>query len=527
MNVLPVPPDFVPTVQGHSSGHLNIERLLIKKALGLSDGGFLLQDQGGTILHANQALCDMFGYAEEEIVQCGSRRLFSPRSLSIIQKKILPESMGLGIGKGEVEGLKKGGGLFPLLVSIFTVRDEEDHIQGQVFLCRDLSKEREISCRRIQSDKLAAMGGMLAEVAHELNNPLTSVVGFSQLLMRKRVNADIKKQLKKIASEAIRTSKIVQNLLSFIRFHRPEKTLVGVNGVIQNVLELKSRHLRVDNIRIIRKLASDDALPKVDGDYQKLLEVFLNLINNAHQAMALDRGKGTLTIQTESVEHTVVIRISDTGPGIPKEVQTKLFHPFFTTKPEGNGLGLPISRNTIKEHGGEIFVENSKRRGTTFVIRLPIGPDQSAKPIDAVAQAPARAAQLRILVLDDEEMILDLYYHFLTQLGHDPHLFKSGDEALEVLDRPSTERGYDLIITDIKIPKMNGREFYKRIEKDHPQLKDRIIFVTGDALSDTTSRFVKERCLSVLYKPFVLNQLEQAIQPVLQKPNVRIQEESP
>lgn len=484
-----------------------------QKALGLTQNGLLLQDKTGKPLYINQALCHLFGASEEEILEEGLKRLFPPDSLKWVEEKILPETLRFGIGKGEIEGINQDGERFPLSISTITVQDDEDDAVGFVSLCKDLSEEVEFRQRRVHSEKLAAIGEMMAGVAHELNNPLTSVVGFSELLLRKRVSPDIKRQLRRISSEAIRTSKIVQNLLSVVRSHKPEKILVGINGVIQNVLELKNRQLRIDNIRLVKRLSDDKILPKVVGDYQQFLEVFLNLINNAHQAMSADRGKGTLTVKTSANNGAVIVHISDTGPGIAKAIQGKLFQPFFTTKPEGSGLGLNISRKIIEAHGGNITFTNDRERGCTFTICLPIA--ATGFEIQEVFPEPAQAASkpLEIMVLDDEEIILDLQYHLLTQLGHRPHLFKSVGEALPALEH----HHFDLILSDIKMPRINGQKFYDYLEKHYPHMTKRIIFVTGDSLSHTSNRFFLEHRLSVLYKPFVLKQLEEIMQQTLNR----------
>jgi len=482
-----------------------------QKALGLTQNGLLLQDESGRPFYINQALCHIFGACEKDILNEGLKRLFPPDSIKTIETKILPETLRFGVGKAELDGINHEGERFPLSISTITVGDEEDDAAGFVSVCKDLSEERAFQRRKLHSEKLAAVGEMLAGVAHELNNPLTSVVGFSELLLRKRVSPEIKRQLRRISSEAIRTSKIVQNLLSVVRSHKPERILVGINGVIQNVLELKSRQLHLDNIRLIRRLSDGKTLPKVVGDYQQLLEVFLNIINNAHQAMSSDRGKGTLTVHTTSNDGAVIIRISDTGPGIAKEIQDKLFQPFFTTKPEGTGLGLNISQKIIREHGGNVTFTNGRARGTTFVICLPTASD-GFEPLEPLAAPKAQATKaLKIMVLDDEEIILDLQYHLLTQMGHAPHLFKSAGEALSALD----EQDFDLILADIKMPRINGLKFYKHLEKQHPHLTRRLIFVTGDTLNPRSKRFFAEHEIAVLYKPFVLEQLETMIQHTL------------
>lgn len=484
------------------------------KAFDLIQNGLLLQDDEGNPLSVNQSLCHIFGASESEVLEGGLQRLFPPKSLLRLREKILPESEQFGIGKDEIQGINKEGDLIPLSISTVPVQNGRKDIQGYVSICKDISQEIEFRRQRLHSEKLAAIGEMLAGVAHELNNPLTSVVGFSELLLRKRVSPDIKSQLRRISSEAIRTSKIVQNLLSVVRSHKPEKILVGINGVLQNVLELKSRQLRVDNIRIVKRLVDDETLPKIVGDYQQLIEVFLNLINNAHQAMVSDKGKGTLTVTTETRAGAVIIRISDTGPGIPKPIQAKLFQPFFTTKPEGCGLGLNISRKIIREHGGNITLEQTRKKGCTFVICLPVAEHQTIKPEPSLKSIEAPVKRLEIMILDDEEIILDLHYHMLTQMGHQPNLYKSAKEAISALEHKT----YDLILADIKMPRMNGRKFYETIKKKHPQLRERVVFITGDVLNEATNRFIKNSRLQVLYKPFVLKQLEEVIEPFMKGP---------
>ncbi len=485
--------------------------LQYKKALDISENGLLLQNKKGDLLLANPAFCEIFGFSEAEIIEQGLPALLTMEGCSVLQNKIMPESLQLITAKGVVEATKTGGDIFELSIKIMCVRDKNDRVEGFVSLYQDLTKEKEIQLQRNQSKKLATMGEMLAGVAHELNNPLTSVVGFSELLLRRNVNQDIKKQLRKISSEAIRTSKIVQNLLSVVRSHKPEKILVGMNGVIHNVLELKSRQLRVDNIRIVRKLTPDHALPRIIGDYQQMVEVLLNLVNNAHHAMVSSGQKGTLTVKTESVGDSIYVRVKDTGPGISKETQSKLFQPFFTTKSTGSGLGLSISRDLLKEHFGELVLEETNTHGTTFIIRLPIAPDQMLKPPESSAEEFPPLEPLRILVVDDEEMILDLYYHFLTQLGHTPHLVKSVQEALQNLDTAQ----YDLIISDMKIPGINGETFYDLLKTRGSPLTKRFIFVTGDILSEQVTRMMKENHICVLHKPFVLSQLERTIHIVV------------
>jgi signal transduction histidine kinase len=208
----------------------------------------------------------------------------------------------------------------------------------------------------LQSEKLSAVGQLISGVAHELNNPLTSVIGFSQLLLSKEKNHKTEEYLNKITREAERCAKIVNNLLTFSRTHKPEKSYVGINGIIERTLDLMAYQFRTDNIEVIKKL--DPNLPKTMADFHQLQQVFLNIINNAYQAMKDKRETRILTVETERSGLIIRIKFSDTGPGIPKGNLSRIFDPFFTTKEvgKGTGLGLSISYGIVKEHGGDIYV---------------------------------------------------------------------------------------------------------------------------------------------------------------------------
>lgn len=489
---------------------------LYAQALEASIDGILIRNQTGRILYTNETLQRMFGYRKEEMTGRNILLLFTPENHETIKQEIFPRLSQQGEWRGELGAQRKDGTRFLVSIAAACLKDEQGCPQAYVSIYRDITEEREIQQKLAQAEKMASLGEILAGVAHELNNPLTSVIGFSELVLRMRVSGEVKRQLKKITSEAIRTSKIVRNLLSIARPQTLERVPVGVNGVIQSVLDLIMHQLKLDNIRVVRRLARDADLPKVHGDYQQLVEALLNLIHNAHQAMASSaERKGTLAIKTEAVGADVVIRISDTGPGIPKEIQAKLFQPFFTTKENGTGLGLHLTHNIIKAHGGFISVESAEGRGTTFIIRLPIASNKlpSAFRSEAAASAGGEPGGLEILAVDDEEMILNLYYHFLTQSGHRPTIVKSVKEAVAQLEK----KRFDLIITDIRIARMGGDQLYAFIQKNHPSIAERMIFATGDALNTRTQQFINKHDLNVLHKPFSSNQLEQMIRTVHRK----------
>jgi signal transduction histidine kinase len=227
----------------------------------------------------------------------------------------------------------------------------------------------------VQSEKLSSLGELVAGVAHELNNPLTTVIGYAELAIKEKgCGEEIRRDLEMINEGARRAAQIVRSLLAFARNDSREKTLVGVNGVLEKVLGLTANQIRLDNIEIRLELAPGSALPMVKAHDRQLQQVFLNLVNNAHQAMASLKRPGILTVKTEHRNGMVLITVADTGPGISKADLTRIFDPFFTTKPvgQGTGLGLSVSYGIVQEHGGKIRAESEEGHGATFVVELPV-----------------------------------------------------------------------------------------------------------------------------------------------------------
>jgi PAS domain S-box-containing protein len=257
-------------------------------------------------------------------------------------------------------------------VSTSPIFNENRDVKGSVHVMRDISERKQMEQQLMLTDRLASVGELASGVAHELNNPLTSVIGFSQLLMEGEIPDNIKEDLSLINSEAQRAANVVKNLLTFARKHAAIKQSTRINNVIEDVLKLRAYEHKVNNIEVIRKFASD--LPEILVDYFQIQQVFLNLIINAEFFMTEAHRRGTLTISIERVDHAVRISFADNGPGIPRENLKRIFDPFFTTKEvgKGTGLGLSICHGIITEHGGKIYAESEVGKGATFVIELPI-----------------------------------------------------------------------------------------------------------------------------------------------------------
>ncbi len=259
------------------------------------------------------------------------------------------------------------------------MRDKNGEITGMVGVSTDITERKEAEERekRMREElyharRLASIGELAAGVAHEINNPLTGIIGFSQRLLKRITDEETSRVLQRIYGEAQRVSRIVENLLTFARRRGPKKEYVNINEVIQRTLELRAYELRTGNINLEIELASH--LPKIMVDFQQIQEVYLNLILNAEQVMSEAREGGTLSIKTERVKGGIRVSFADNGPGIPAENLERLFNPFFTTREGrgGTGLGLSICHGIVTEHGGKIYAKSKPGEGATFFVELPV-----------------------------------------------------------------------------------------------------------------------------------------------------------
>ncbi len=377
------------------------------------------------------------------------------------------------------------------------------------------AQTRLVQERLLQSEKMSSVGQLVSGVAHELNNPLTGIMGFAQLLMLRELDDATRRQVQTIYDEAERASKIVSNLLTFARRRKAQKEPVSLNTLIDRVLELRNYDLRVRDIEVERDLDAD--LPETMVDTNQIQQVFLNIIINAEQTMRGDGGAGVLRIRTTRGDGVVTISFQDTGPGMSAETLRRIFDPFFTTKDagEGTGLGLTISYGIIEEHGGRIWAESKPGRGTTFFIELPVvARAASAPPQKPVAEPLSDAAPVerrRILVVDDEESIQKLLTGVLEMDGHEVQLASNGREALE---RVRAEP-FDIIISDIKMPVMGGPGLYHKLREEGSPLARRLIFITGDTVAPDTRSFLQSVENDVLAKPFRLRDVRETVRKAL------------
>ncbi len=432
---------------------------------------------------------------------------------------------------------------------------------GRVEIYRDLTAQRVFQSKLLQTEKLAALGQMVTGVAHELSNPLTSILGYAQRLFLRNDADGQSEEARQIFQEAERAGTILRQLLITARESRPDRRPISLNQVVTRTTELQKFNLAAEEITI--ELGLDSSLPGVLGDAGQLQQVLMNLIGNARQAIG-QRGKGgKIHIATHHAAGQVQLEISDDGPGIPAAIASRIFDPFFTTKPAGigTGLGLAVVLGIVREHGGQVKATSPPGRGATFVLEFPAvaashpsssqsvhhpaltqtSSQQALQPTsiaaaaigsglphrDAVASRRASARQpltavladaplalwagARVLVVEDEPTVARLISDVLEDEGLHVDALLSGREALE----RAGEVDYDLVICDMKMPELDGEHFYKSLAASGNPLSRRFLFVTGDVVAAHTHDFLERNQLPHVAKPFRVEELTEKVRRVL------------
>ena len=461
-------------------------------------------DANGRFTTVNHAAENISGYRREELVGQWFAPMLPdddlPKALAHFQQALAGET-----GLFETQFYRKDGEVRIISVTYSTPQKDEEVL----CLIRDVTDQKMLQEQLIQSEKMSAIGQLVSGVAHELNNPLAGISAFAQLLLaEKRFPPDQRTAAETIYSEARRASRIVQNLLTFARQHKAEKGPTAINQVLDDTLELRGYELRVRGIDVRREY--DESLPDTMGDAHQLQQVFLNLVTNAEQAMERSDGHHhRLTVRTRRAGDALRIEIEDTGGGIPPNLVERIFNPFFTTKPTGSGtgLGLSISLGIVREHEGRIWAENAQQSGARFVVELPIIQPRASGEFPAVAAVHPVGDRLRILVVDDEASVRVALQRYLAGRGHEVETTASGQDALVRL-RATT---YDAVIVDMRMPDLSGEQLFERLRGDDPAHAERVIFTTGDLVSEQMRRFLDGSGRPCVPKPFEFASFDQAL----------------
>ncbi|HEU5169091.1 MAG TPA: ATP-binding protein [Gemmatimonadales bacterium] len=456
-------------------------------------------DEDESIRRANQAFSDLVGTEPAAVV--------GRRWRDLVPADWVPgvEQLLVSGGAAPDAELRKGDHAYAVSAVPFASGGRG----SVVLLFEDRTERRQLQDQLIQSEKMSAVGQLIAGIAHDLNNPLASVVGFADFLAeRPDVPAALREPIGVIREEAERASNIVRSLLSFARKQDRRRQPTALRPLLEATLLLLRNELMAGRVEAVLELEPDLPVPAADAN--QLQQVFLNLIHNAAQAIAAAGRPGRVVVRARRWLDGVAVDVSDDGPGMSEELAARAFDPFFTTKVEGRGtgLGLSIAQGIVKEHGGRITLTTREGHGATFTVQLPATtPDVSA---GADAFPPPSCERLRVLVVDDEPHILHYLRATLEAWGHEVIAAADGDEAL---DRAVAEP-FDVVITDLRMPRLGGREFYETLRSRAPACAARLVFSTGDTVRGDTLAFLESLRRPYLRKPFGLAELRDLLATV-------------
>jgi PAS domain S-box-containing protein len=471
----------------------------------------------GHFLEVNPGMEEVTGYSRSELLKMNVIDLYVyPEQRAAIMEEAVN---GAGKVTRELKMRKKDDTEIVVSDTKFTVRDENgeiayfDGVLEDITERKQIEKERgELEQRAQLASRLASIGQMASGVAHEINNPVASIVGFADLLLERDIPDDVREDVNVIHSEAERVASIVTKLLAFARRREPEMEYININDVVQTAIGLRLYELETNNIKIATLLDAD--LPWTMADSNQLQQVFLNLIINAEIELKQLKSGGNLIIQTEVKDGNIRISLTDNGGGIPEENLEKIFEPFFTTrkKDKGTGLGLSVCHGIITDHKGTITARNAPGGGATFVVELPIveGSHQLETPKPVIEETVA-VTSANILVVDDEPAVLKFLCRTLEEQGYKVDGVQDAKEVLLKL----RNGGYDLILLDIKLPGTSGIELYKHMQKRTPSLAKKVVFITGDVMGGDTRSFLSRTKAHYIVKPFSAGQLRKEVNGIL------------
>jgi PAS domain S-box-containing protein len=478
------------------------------------DAIFVHDVETGAILDVNLKACATFGYTREEFrridvgtLGTGEHPYTQEDAMALLARAYAGEQLSV-----EWHGKSRDGSLrwHEVFVKRVTIGGQErilalaHDITERKRAAGELTRQRESLYQR---EKLAALGSLLAGVAHELNNPLSVVVARA-VLLEEQGDGVTRTAALKIRTAAERCARIVRTFLAMARQQRPERGPVAVNDVVVAALDITAYAVRTSSIEVTLDLSKD--IPLILADSDQLHQVLLNLIINAQQSLQDQPAPRSIRVTSRFDKSADEIRIAvtDNGPGIPSHLRARIFEPYFTTKPVGTGLGvgLAVSLGIAEAHGGTLTVDCPIEGGAVFTIALPVGA-VDATIVEAGSSPRASARSHTILVVDDEAEIRETLAAILTGARHRVVTAGSGREALERM----AAQHYDVILTDIRMPDIDGRALYQEIAQRWPTRAACVVFVTGDTLATTLREFVSESGRPVIEKPFLPSEVRRIV----------------
>jgi PAS domain S-box-containing protein len=485
---------------------------LMAAAVRQTDDLTLILRADGRFEYANAAFCEALGYSRRELQRLPAEALLSSESYQPFFD-LVSRVRGGAVARGSLTRVRTDGTTFTTSATMVPVLNAAGKTTHFVDLERDITDELKRRDQMIHAERLSAVGQLVSGVAHEINNPLQTIVGFTEMMLQTEQRAEVRKDLARIFTEANRAGKIVRNLLSFVRRSSHARTNDDLNDIAQSTVSLRAYELRVAGIEIVERY--QEPLAAVFVNREEIQQVILNLILNAEHAM-LDSHQGRrLAISTSQREDTVSVEIADDGPGVPAALKGQIFEPFFTTKEvgKGTGLGLSIAMGIAASHGGRLELAPAAR-GACFRLTLPAievtAPAAVAAAHERPGEQPEPQAGRRALVVDDEPAVRDLISRQMQRRGYRVDVAEDGEAAAGLAAR----REYDIILCDVKMPKMSGADVFARLALASPDVCERFVFVTGDAVAEDVATTAATHHVPVLSKPFTSAELDAVLASV-------------
>lgn len=466
----------------------------------------------GTVAHANQAFCATLGYDLAGV--CGRRSVDflaeqSRASLAEIDAAVRAD----GTWRGTLVRQRHDGSTFLSSCAVLALSESSGVITHFVAIERNVTHETQLREQLIHSERLAAVGQLVSGVAHELNNPLQAIIGFTELLIDAERRQEPRADLEQVRSEAHRAAKIVRNLLAFVRRSAAERTAASLTDIVQATVALRKYEFTMSGITLTEAYADD--LPPVVVNREEIQQVLLNLLLNAEQAMKPTGRPGQILLRTYASAHGVAIELADNGPGVPATVARRIFEPFYSTKGvgEGTGLGLSIALGIAEAHGGTLELVPGLEEGACFRLTLPAAasaadqPQTTAAPNATWMAVPGR----RALVADDEAALRSLLHRLLTRRGFAVDVAEDGLQASGMIE----VNRYDVILCDVQMPRMTGTQLYESLRRRQPHLASAFVLISGDTLNRPLQAFAETAHIPLLSKPFGAKNLDLVLEQVL------------
>jgi len=457
----------------------------------------LITRPDGTFEHANAAFLRAFGYSRLELASLNFADLIEP-GMDHVNRDIPAEVKARGVWRGTLRGRRKDGSTFPTACTITALRDRAGRVTHFVGVERDITEDLQLRDQLVHSERLSAIGELIAGVAHEINNPLQTITGCTELMLDEPEGAN-RNDLELVQKEAMRAGQIVRNLLAFARRGAPDRVVIDLNELVRATAELREYHLQQVNIALTLRCAPK-MLP-VLVNREEIRQVVLNLLLNAEHAIASSAGGGAITIETSGNGILQVVDVTDSGPGISPELRGRIFEPFFTTREvgEGTGLGLSISHGIASAHGGSLALVDSPA-GARFRLTLPAHASARLGAADESASAP------RALVVDDDVPIRKLIVRLLEKRGFEVSEAETGEAAMAL----AHEQRPCIVICDTAVPGMSGFDLYRQLAGRDAAHAPRFLFIRGEKTPSQPGES-DIAGVPVLAKPFTASDLEAAL----------------